>query len=41
MKFIHRIPKLYDLLITGYTGGAVDVYVPTNPFGTKVWCYAK
>lgn len=31
--------KMYQLLRSGYTGGAVDVYKPTNPEGKKVYVY--
>lgn len=31
--------ELYQKLKPGYSGGAVDVYKPENPEGTKVYCY--
>ena len=31
--------KLYDKLISGYTGGHVDVYHPISPPDNKVFCY--
>jgi hypothetical protein len=37
------IPQLTSQIATdirkAYTGGAVDVYIPENPEGTKVYCY--
>ena len=31
--------ELYQKLIPGYSGGAVDVYKPENPEGKLVYCY--
>jgi hypothetical protein len=39
----NEIPQLIGQISTdirqGYTGGAVDMYIPTAPEGTKIYCY--
>ena len=37
---VHKLTgNIADHIRHGYTGGAVDMYIPTNPEGTLVYCY--
>jgi DNA polymerase type B, organellar and viral len=39
MKFHNPLVKTAKEIRHGYTGGAVDMYIPRPPKGTKIFCY--